>query len=303
MMSMSKGFVFKSLLPAMALAVTFALASDASAIKRAAGFGVDDFSNECGGSNLQHSAGFAEVFEDVFDSFASYTAEAYTNAQVDGRDFTDVDRNGSTSNARDYVYPTGADGNKVTLISSHGGQTNGSQSFRFTMGEDHANEPCKATSNSHIKLGNTSDAGAAYDGRTKIFIGCACRTAEKTIWDNNAFADLKDPDGLFRVYLSFHGQSFDTSKAKNNLEDYLSDSELNGLGDNWLSQMHWHRFGTNYDQCPVAVVWGESSADRDYMFDWGGFDDIKDVGRGTGATYYWLSGCYPNNGPTLPWTR
>ena len=296
-----KGVQTHALALALVVVASMAVPTNVQAVKRAVGFGVDNFEGdgECGGTDLSWSAAFAEAFADKLNDIPSYTSKAYLNKGVDGRDFTDLSKDSrGTWEAKDHVYPNGADGNKAVLISTHGNFQKDPHQFRLTMGEDHDDEPCKIKSREHMKLGNAHATDPDLDGRTRIFIAASCKGGQKAIWNDNYFDDLKDPEGLFRVFLAFHGISYDSLTDLNRLEDYLEDSVDNGLGSNWLSEMFRARtFGE--DQCPVAVIWGEDKQSRDLMFDFGGFDDIKDVGDGSSATYYYLNGCDPKGGPEL----
>ena len=84
---------------------------------------------------------------------------------------------------------------------------------------------------------------------------------------------------------------------KRYLDDSTETSKNDGVGENWLDEAH--DWGILKDDCPVSIVFGASESQRKAMFEAGGWRDRKNTSSKTGPSYFYLSGCNPENGRKL----
>ena len=117
---------------------------------------------------------------------------------------------------------------------------------------------------------------------------------------HTGFFEILSAASSLRMYLGFHGiarDRADSTKDKN----FVSDSKHNDIGENFLDEMYRSdSIGWSYEQCPMAIVFGASRTQRRDMYLNGGFKDRKDTGPKTGATLWYIAGCNPEGGVTLP---
>ncbi len=264
-------------------------------------FGIDQFgtaANQCGSattSDLSYSVAFAEVFADAFRDEGWSSVEEWHDAAVDGRDWIDVGKD--PGDGADAVDPFGADHADVALLSSHGSHKHSADGYysNFTMGDD--DEECYASTRDDILFGD-----AASGGDLEVAILATCTSAHYDVWLDSGYFDVRTSNGKLSTWLGFHGLSYDSSTDRNRLEDYAQDSFFNGLGDNWLDEMHRNPWGADNTQCPTAVIFCEFTSDCDSQFTWGGFDDRFKVTASDSkfrSRFYYLDGCDPAGGPEL----
>lgn len=136
-----------------------------------------------------------------------------------------------------------------------------------------------------------------------VFITFSCRGMQKCVLDGEGYDSMgqqydtsnADP---FRVYIGFHGNSYD--QATNvNIRYYAHTAELNGLGDAWLDYFYENNVVGSYDQCPTVGIWADSSTDATYQFNYGGLQDVKGVDGYPYPYFFKISGCDPNYGEQL----
>lgn len=316
---------------AAALAAAIAVAGGAASAQEMAAFGVNAFgddANECGyliyfdtqnplvpqyldapssdptlvyigegPDDLAYCDDWVDVMENAFDAEGWTQTENRTNAEVDGRDWSDDSK---VSYGADDVDPFGSDFAEVAMLCSHGGATtNASDGYRsfFEMGDDAAGETCKPATDWNMLFGDTAG------GDAEVVIVGTCESAQWSVWNNTGYFDLRERDGSFNTWLGFHGVSYDSSTDTNRFEDYVVDSFANGLGDNFLDEMHRNPIGADNEQCPVAVIFCASEADCDTQFEWGGFDDRHKVAAADAkstSTIYYIDGCDPASAVALP---
>lgn len=250
-----------------------------------------------GPSDLAYCDDWVDIMEDAFDDEGWNQTENRTNAEVDGRDWSDDSK---VSYGDDDVDPFGTDFAEVTMLCSHGGSTtNASDGYRsfFTMGDDDAGEACKPATDWHMLFGDNSGGDAEV-----VIIG-TCESAQWAVWNNTGYFHLRERDGSFNTWLGFHGISYDSSTDTNRFEDYVVDSFHNGLGDNFLDEMHRNPWGADNEQCPVAVIFCETTNDCDTQYEWGGFEDRHKVAssdlKSTSRIFY-IEGCDPADGIAMP---
>ncbi|MBI2566417.1 MAG: hypothetical protein HYV63_05230 [Candidatus Schekmanbacteria bacterium] len=282
-------------LPLCALAPRSALAAQNEVIA----YGVDSFSSECGGNDLDWSVAFAEAVYDIFNEWRSDgdwdQVSISKNTGVDGRDWTDASKDdGAYQVADDENDPYGADHADVAFLSSHGNRTassSGGYLSRFVMGDD--TDDCSVSTENDLLLGNGS-----Y-GDAEIAIFATCHSGDYTVWQHDGYDQVMSSSGSLNTYLGFHGVSYDSRTERNELEDFVNASYSNGLGDNWLDEMYgWYVI---YEQCPVAIVWSSSDSTADSVYDYGGFADRDNFGSSKSqSTYYYLKGCNPQGADKLP---
>jgi hypothetical protein len=268
-------------------------------------FGINLFglgANECGSTDpvdgsvtadLSFCDDWVDVMEDSFDAEGWNQTENRTNTEVDGRDWTDASLE---TWGQDDVDPFGTDFAEVTMLCSHGGSAANVNSF-FLMGDDDAGEDCTPETDDNILFGDTAG------GDLEVAILGTCESAQFSVWDTTGYFDVLDSDGSFNTWLGFHGVSYDSNNDTNRFEDYVTDSFANGLGDNFLDELHRNPIGADNSQCPVAIVFCELEADCDTQFDFGGFDDRHKVASTDAkvlSKIFFIGGCDPDDGIELP---
>lgn len=272
--------------------------------------GVNQFglgANECGSqdpddgsvtADLSYCDDWADVMEDAFDAEGWNQTENRTNAAVDPRDWSDLDK---ISWGADEADPTGSDFAEVAMLCSHGGSTvdNANSIWKsfFLMGDDDSPESCTPNTEDHMLFGDVNG------GDAEIAILGTCESAQWGVWNNTGYFDVRERDGSFNTWLGFHGVSYDSNKDTNRFEDFVTDSFANGLGDNFLDELHRNPVGADNEQCPVAIVFCELEADCDTQFEWGGFDDrhkVASTDRKSISKIFYIDGCDPSDGIALP---
>lgn len=266
---------------------------------RMTSYGINQFgdSDECNGSRLWWSVGFAEVARDVFEDWGWGTVKFYKNEEVDGRDWTDYDKgNGAGVKGEDYDTD-GADHAHVAFLSSHGGK--GDNYVYAMMGDgNNSSEVCNPNSKSHWQFGNHSESSSAHDGSARVVVLATCHSGSYGAFGSGAFDTVADADGAFTTLLAFHGVSHDTPWDKAHVKDYFKHAEYNGIGKYWLIDMYADRSG--YEQCPVAIIFADSHDSAAKQFEDGGYKDFKDTGAKNTAYYFWIGECDPEGADKLP---
>lgn len=276
-----------------------------------AAFGVNLFggsSNECGTvttADLSFCDDWADVMEDAFDDEGWDQTENRKNAFVDGRDWSDSYKQ---SFGDDDLDPTGADFAEVAMLCSRGAwssDASGHYWSLFTMGDDE--EDCKPTTNDHFYLGDVeADALNGNDtaGDLEVAIMSASQSAQNVVFNNGGYLDGRAGDGTFWTWLGFHGASYDSNGDTNRFEDYVVDSFDDGLGENWVDELHQNPLFADNDTCPVALTFCDDLGECATQFEWGGFEDRHKVTPASGWSFlvdsYFVSQCDPVDGLQLP---
>lgn len=267
------------------------------------GFSVTEFDGagqgECSASHLWWTGWENDNIHDVFDDWVNTGSwgAAYKKKEkyVDGIDFTDAAR---PSGGSDSVNATGCDSADVCFLSTHGGASwSGAASaseVHWTMGD--SSYDCSPSS-LDMRYGNSP-------GDTEILIVDACKSGQWGVWldtsqaNQTGFFNFVNSSSTFSTYLAYHGLAPDRYAF---IDNYARDVYSDGVGTDWLAEGYVSgNMANNQDTCPVAVVFGSGSANRDLMYDWGGMADRKDTGtRTSGASYYYLIGCDPDGGDVV----
>jgi hypothetical protein len=148
-----------------------------------------------------------------------------------------------------------------------------------------------------ISVGGGGQEVYVGNADTELLYADTCSSAQKCVFDNGGFDAPDGPE--FLMWSGFHGNSFDSYSESQAVGDYVAASRVTGAGDNWLDYRWINSFWSDSDQCPVAIVYGSSNANRDQMYNYGGVEDWIATGSHTGISYYYITGCDPNNGATL----
>jgi hypothetical protein len=260
------------------------------------GYGVEEFDSvccnagECG--DLWWTIDNVQAVGSVTSGWASSglwgTTSIMTNLVVDGRDFTDATKQSFGADAGSG----GADTYDVAIISTHG-TSNSSSSF-VVVGDNNASETCRPNTSAHMLWGTSVGSGDL-----EVLVLDACQTTQRTVWQANNYVSMRSTNDTFSTLLGFHGNSFDTNWGVGHMSAWASNSRLNGIGDNWLSERTEFWPWSNDDQCATGVVWASSGSVADSMFFNGGFGDRKNTSPKTTSSFYKISGCDPNPGAAL----
>ncbi|MBL8952845.1 MAG: hypothetical protein JNK82_18845 [Myxococcaceae bacterium] len=209
------------------------------------------------------------------------------NSDAQGRFFEDTSKQASGA---DRLANFGADDVDVIYVHTHGGHSVSPAYSSLLMGN--ASYDCSVRTDQDMLFGN---AGGDLD----IAVIKACQSADYDTWLNGGYRQqFTSSSSTFTMWNGFHGDSSCGSFVSDYVADYAAASMNNGVGENWLDEAYaWGFFD---DDCPASIVMGSSKAARDNMYEWGGFRDRKNTGAKTGSSYYYVSGCNPDNGRKLP---
>ncbi len=263
--------------------------------EEAIAFGINDF-NHTSASNLWYSRGFAEKFNDAFQSKRSdgqwdIAIEKFDDA-TDGEDFTDASKNNVGADA---VNGLGIDHADVGFISTHGSAWWDGSYVRssLTMGEvwNDGNE-----NRSYV----VSDTDMQLGDDLEIFIAAACKSAQLSFLTSGGMYKAMKPGNTLQFWLGFHGISYDSLTDRNRVRDFAKHSFWDGLGANWVEDLTRGR-GLSADQCATAVIRGTSVEMITTNFEYAGF---RDRGKDYSATWnhrliWYIDGCAPKGGPKL----
>jgi hypothetical protein len=296
------GAVRGALACVVAAAVT-GLAAEARAQGDFIGFGVTQFGGasqgECDASPLLFTTWESDNLYDVFKKWTDDgcwdAASKKKNQEVDGVDFLDATKYGG---GYDDHAGIGCDSGDVCFLSTHGGADWGSTSTSevyWVMGD--SSYECRPSSKDML-YGNTA---SGRTGDTEILIVDACKSGQLGVWNGtnvslqSGFFEFVNSTSTLSTYLAYHGLAPDRYAF---IDEYAEDVYSDGVGIDWLLEAFVSgNMADDQDTCPVAVVFGSSSANRDLMFEWGGMADRKNTGtRTAGASYYFLEGCDPEGG-------
>ena len=109
-----------------------------------------------------------------------------------------------------------------------------------------------------------------------------------------------DADGQMRMWNAFHGDSSCGEHVNRYVNRYARNVTYDAVGEEWIDQAYDRDWGSNNDDCPTSIVFGSTPSRRDSMYEYGGWRDRKNTGSRIGSTIYYVSGCDPSHGSTLP---
>lgn len=271
------------------------LASHALAQNETHSYGVANFGGdgECGSSGQTHEVhtSTSRAFDDVFDILQSLglwdSSLMRDNQLCRGSYWEDASKSPTADDNRSGY---GVDEADVIYIHTHGGRSTANPPRTWlTMGHD--GHDCSAHTN----------ADMLFDSDLDIAVIKACQSGDYDVWRAGGYRQqFSTPDSQLRMWNAFHGDSSCGKHVTGYVGRYASNSIFAGVGENWIDEAYDRDIGSNNDDCPVSIVLGSNASNRAMMFEWGGWRDRKETGSRTGSTIYFVGGCDPSNGTTLP---
>lgn len=271
------------------------LASAALAWDETQSYGVANFggAGECGSKGQTHSVHTktSKAFDDAFDDLQASgkwdTSHMRDNKSSRGSYWEDPGKQASGDDLRvDY----GIDDADVIYIHTHGGHSlSGTPRSWLSMG------------NSGYDCSVSTSADMFFDSDLDIAVIKACQSGDFDVWQAGGYRQqLTDSSSQFRMWNAFHGNSSCGNFVKRYVDRYATNSTYDGVGENWIDEAYDKDWGADNDDCPTSIVLGSSGANRDAMFEWGGWRDRKNTGSRTGSSIYYVGGCEPSGGNKLP---
>ncbi|MFO0646636.1 MAG: hypothetical protein U0326_10390 [Polyangiales bacterium] len=287
----------------------FALPSTAAAVEytEAQVYGIANFggAGECGTSGQTHTVhtSTAAAFLGTFSALQALgqwdQTSTRNNTSARGSYFTDSTKAGAcVCTADDLSTDYGLDDADVVYVHTHGGHTADAATgaYRTSLTTGNASYDCSVRTDDNMLFGNTSSGGDLG-----IAVIKACQSGDYDVWQNGGYRQrFSVTDGSFRVWNAFHGDSSCGNHVTTYVGSYSGGSTYEGVGENWLDEAYDDDAGADNDDCPVSIVMGASSAQRDDMYEHGGWLDRKATGDKTGSTYYFMASCDPSHGVVLP---
>lgn len=309
---MSKRITLATLVVALG---TPLFARDARADNTAIVYAVDDFSDfragRCGDDrdadmssahDLPDSVDMAAKVYGVLDDWKGDgdwdAVHEYTNSSVLKASFLDQSRFAAGA---DGLRPGGLDVFDVAFISTHGFSVSAGGKYYSALGMGSTTSGCLARTNL-MRFGNAGSNGVTGD--LDVLITYACQSVQREVYENDGYDVMNGSGDAYRLFLGFHGSSW--SGHKNDVEDYFEGSRRSGIGSHWLSELYaWGYTSSTSDsadreQCPTAVIWGDSSSSITSFYRDSGLGSRSETGSKTHKSMHWLSGCDPKNGSPLP---
>jgi hypothetical protein len=270
-------------------------------------YGIASFggAGQCGSSGQTHTVhtSTAGAFLAPFSAMQTLgqwnESLSRNNSLARGSYFTDASKAGTCAcTADDVAGDYGVDAADVVYVHTHGGHTAnaGTGAYRsfFTMGN--SSYDCSVRTDDNMLFGDT-----AGGGDLGIAIIKACQGGDYDVWSNGGYRQqFSTTTGSFRVWNAFHGNSSCGSHVTTYVGDYANASTYEGIGENWLDEAYDDDTGVDNDDCPVSIVMGATSTQREDMYEHGGWLDRKATGDKIGSTYFYFAGCDPGAGIVLP---
>ncbi|RKH21761.1 hypothetical protein D7X74_00060 [Corallococcus sp. CA047B] len=255
-------------------------------------YGIANFggAGQCDADSHSVHTKTAQVFADYFTALKSggqwTDVRTLNNASARTDLWTDAAK-GTAENAKDTQLNAGVDDANVLFVHTHGGHNEASARSFLVMGTDA--DSCLAMTDAHMRLGN---------GKLNIAVVKACQSGNIEVWEQGGYQEMLTHSSGFTVWNAFHGDSSCGNFVKRYLDDYAANSKNDGVGENWIDEAY--DWGAFKDDCPVSIVFGETKALRKSMYAAGGWKDRKNTGSKTGSSYFYVGGCDPDSGRSLP---
>jgi hypothetical protein len=286
------------------------LPSTAMALDEMHVYGIANFghSGECeDDTSLSHSVhtSTAAAFRANFSFLQSVglwdEVATRNNTSARGSYWTDSSKAASCAcSTNDMATDAGADEADVVFIHTHGWHEAPSWMFPSTpaysglvMGN--SSYDCGVRTDQNMRFGNP-----ATSGDLEIAVVKACQSGDYDVWKNGGYRQqITTSDSTMTMWNAFHGDSSCGDHVTDYVGDYAAESLVDGVGENWIDEAYdnsW--FGD--DDCPSSIVFGASFAARESMYEHGGWRDRKNTGSKTGSTMFFIGGCDPSGGRTLP---
>jgi len=229
---------------------------------------------------------FAEVFSEMKSDGKWDDVRVHKNTSVRGINFTDA---GKVSGGLDDQDLSGADDADVMFIHTHGKHSESQVASWLSMGN--AYYDCKVRTDSNMR----------WNSDLEIAVVKACQSGDYKVWQDGGYmAQFSTAASQLTMWNAFHGNSACGFWTGSHVSDYAWDSQLDGVGENWLDEFYTEWIGSDNDDCPVSIVMGSDSSARDHQFENGGWRDRKATGTKTGSSYYYIGDCDPEKGVRLP---
>jgi hypothetical protein len=275
--------------------LTLGLATATWADHETHSYGVANFdgSGQCtNGSTHSVHADTANEFDDAFDDLQSSglwdSSYVRNNTSVRGSYFEDASKQASADDLRSNY---GADEADVIFLHTHGGHSTSGGNYYSSLSMGNSSYDCSVR----------TDSDMYWDADLDIAVIKACQSGDYDVFINGGYRpEYVDADGQMRMWNAFHGDSSCGNHVKRYVGRYARNVTYNAVGDEWIDQAYDSKWGSNNDDCPVSIVFGSSSANRNSMYEYGGWRDRKNTGSRTGASIFYVSGCDPSNGRSLP---
>ena len=255
-------------------------------------YGISSFggAGQCEADSHSVHTKTAQVVADYFTSLKSAgqwtDVRTLNNSSARTDLWTDAAK-GAALDAKDTQLNAGVDDADVLFVHTHGGHNATYNRSWLVMGNNV--DWCEAITDVHMRLGN---------GKLDIAVVKACQSGNIEIWEQGGYKQLVTSTSGFSIWNAFHGDSSCGNFVKRYLEDYTASSKNDGVGENWIDEAY--DWGVFKDDCPVSIVFGETKALRKSMFEAGGWKDRKNTGSKTGSSYFYVRGCDPDSGRSLP---
>lgn len=255
-------------------------------------YGIAQFGRrgQCGTPDMTHSvhtdtaAAFAREFTRRVGPGLWSDVQSVNNSDARAQYFTDSDRQ---SWGEDLAAYSGTDDGDVLFVHTHGAHR--TDASYLVMGS--TENSCLVNTIDNMRFGDTF-------GDLEIAVVKACQSGDYDVWKNNKYLDLVTDNSEFSTWNAFHGDSSCGSHVTSYVGNYSQRSFDDGVGENWLD-LAYNTFSSG-DDCPVSIVFGETQAKRDSMYEHGGFSDRQDTGAKTDSSIYFVSKCTPTSGSALP---
>jgi hypothetical protein len=289
-------------LPAALLALS--ISSQAHAQHEVHTYGIANFggSGQCGSMSQTHPVHTetASAFQQPFSMLKTIglwdEVSSRNNSLARGSYFTDSTKAATCSCsacscvADDMAVNSGADDADVIYVHTHGGHS-ASSPVNSSLSMGNSAYDCSVRTDQNMRFG-------ASGGDLEIAIIKACQSGDYDVWQSGGYRQqITTTASTMTMWNAFHGDSSCGDHVTDYVGDYAADSLFNGVGENWLDEAY---DSDGADDCPVSIVFGSSSSVRHDMYEFGGFLDRKNTGSKTGSTIFYIAGCDPINGRTLP---
>ncbi|MCC6558119.1 MAG: hypothetical protein IT372_34660 [Polyangiaceae bacterium] len=282
-----------ALLPVLGTTLLFAGEARA-ALNELTVYGIANFggTSSCGTPEMTHSVHVttASTFKSIFDLLVPGgswdVARGAYNGSAKGTLWTDATQSMPCSGctAEDSTS-WGVDAADVMYVHTHGDHSS-AQSFLW-MGSAYYG----------CTVGTASNM--LFNSDLEVAVIKACQSGDYNVWANGGYYQLVTSDSVFSMWNAFHGDSSCGDHVTDYVSDYSVGSLNDGMGENWLDAAYDYN-GNNDDDCPVSITFGSTAASRENQYRYGGWIDRKSTGTKTGSTIFYMSGCNPYNGVTLP---
>jgi hypothetical protein len=282
------------------LGATLAAPPVSHAANESTAYGIASFggSGQCGKMSQSHPvhASTAAAFNLTFNMLKVGglwdSVQTANNGSARGSYFTDSSKAGSCMCTADDTAVSGADSADVIYVHTHGGHDSVSSSL--LMGN--SSYTCSASTKDNMYFGDP-----AGGGDLDIAVIKACQSGDYDVWKGGNYRkQMVSSDSSFSMWNAFHGDSSCGSHVTSYVTNYALLSISDGAGENWLDAAYDDDSSADSDDCPVSIVFGNTSAARHSMYEYGGWRDRKNTGTKSASTIWFMGGCDPDHGSILP---